>query len=487
MKNKKQSFTKYGICLLFILILVLSDSVLAQTKPLEGKTEVGDKSPEADLMAYVALSNASRIIARDVCGELSDDNKVAIYNDDFKKQIVDYTNIVQILDSIKRRFDAAIPGDDTFKVSNNLLMEAQALAMERGIADGERAAPVLAEAANIATGLGSINSAVSGLMDLIGFFKTNIKDTGFTTTVSKDSLLPEVVHQLKTVCGNGKKDVAFYMPKEMPFSLTSANSELMTKLEELYLQRVKAESFIVTINSLKEAYQKRLVTIEETNNAIIAEQKAIDEANDELFVASLENETSKDVRELIGKEESESEKDRLKTELKKIIKKERNKSNKDKLETKLNKLETERDLLGGAFVRLEQTKNEVAAIAKQFDSVAAALVKSDDKSPTPVLLSLFEAERVSNFAKGDGNFVLELASNAAGSTRRVKQNLILDLFITSGRISYNAVAASRYTLYENAGSVKKACVVKTYVNFRRMSNLNEQMDDALIINDCNTP
>jgi len=469
MRNKRQNFIKNSVFLLFTFSLLLSvcNPVLAQTKPLEGTTTVeGEASPEAELMAYVAISKASNKIAENVCNSLSTGNKVAVYNDDIKKQIIDYQNTIQILDSIKRRFDAALP-TNTFRLANDLQVEAEVLALNTSGGGERSAAPVIGEAVNIATGLGSINSAIGALLDTVGFFKTNIKDKGFKlSTVTKEQLIPEIVNKLKTKCAG--KSVEFYTPKEMPFSLTATGSTLLTKLENLYLQRVEAESLTTKIEGLRAAYNKRLTDIDNAKNAVINAKTARNTATDTRDAAAI---APKDAKE-------------WKKAQNQIV---RADENIPLLEAEVTKLEGESIIFRDAFVRMEGTKNELLAIIKQFDAVVASLVKTDDKSPTPLLVSLFEAENVVNFAKTDGNYVLEVASNSAGSTRRIKQNLFLDLFITTGRISYNGVAAVRYTLYQNKATVEKSCVVKTYVNFRRMSSLNKRKNDALIINDCETP
>ncbi|MCA1623717.1 MAG: hypothetical protein LC768_15720 [Acidobacteria bacterium] len=467
MKNKKQNFIKSGALLfIFSLFLSLCDPVLAQTEPLEGTTTVeGDASPEAELMAYVAISKASNKIAENICSSLSDGNKVAVYNDDIKKQIIDYQNTVQIMDSIKRRFDAALP-KNTFRLANDLQVEAEVLALNTG-SGGERVAPVLGEAANIATGLGTINSAIGALLDTVGFFKTNIKEKGFKLSpVAKEQLIPEVVNQLKTRCAG--KNVQFYIPKEMPFSLAATGSTLLAKLENLYLQRIKAENFTAKIDGLRAAYNKRLADIDNAKNAVINAKTARNAAIDARDAAAID---PKDAKEWKKAQNQINRAD----------------ANISLLEAEVAKFQNEATIFRDAFVQMEETKNELLAIIKQFDTVVASLIKTDDKNPTPLLVSLFEAENVVNFALTNGNYMLELASNSAGSTRRIKQNLFLDLFITTGRISYNGVAAIRYTLYQNQAAVEKSCVVKTYVNFRRMSSLNKKKDGALIINDCLTP
>lgn len=482
MKNKKPNFIKSGAFFLFVfsLLLPLCNPVLAQTEPLAGTTTAtNDISPEAELMAYIAISKASDQIAKNVCSSFTvpgQTYKVAVYNDDVKNQIINYRNNINVLNSIESRFNAAIPKDDPLTaaideskmgLTDAFLIEAESLAINTSGGGQKAARPVLGEADNIAAGLTSINGAMGALLDLVGFFKTNIKDTGFKLSATKEQLLPEIVNQLKIECTG--KTVEFYTPKEIPFSLNAPNSNLLATLERLYSLRIKAESGINKIDGMRLAYNNRLVAIQTAETASTAADDAINSADDAIIVAKLESKPADEKKARLLKAKKAAEKAML--------------------ALKIATLRSEANTFRTAYVANEGTKNELEAIIKQFDAVVSALVKTTDSSPTPLLLSLFEAEIVADFAKTPSNYVLEVAPNVAGSTRRIKQNLFLDLFITTGRVSYNGAAVIRYTLFQNQGTIEKACVVKTYVDFRKMSSLKnaEKNKEAVILNNCQTP
>jgi hypothetical protein len=454
-------------------------SYFPQTKPLEGTVTAGDTSPEAEFMAYVAISQASSKIAQSVCSSLpagAGPYKVAIYDTDARTQIIGYQNTLKVLDSIKVRFDAAIPVDNPATVVDESLLgltrpqliEAESLAISTG-AGGQRAAvPVLGEADNIAAGLKSISGAATALFDLVGLFRTNIEEKGFKlTTVTKEQLVPEVLQRLKTECTG--KNIEFYIPKEMPFSVVSGNSTILTRLQTLYDLRTKAASFVDKIEGMRLAFNNRQAKINSLQTALTAAQNGIIAEQDKIDAANI---APVDVKE----------------SLKATRQKARHVAEAVRIAGEIPNVQGEAGSFQNAFVANEGVKNNLAAIIKQFDTMLATLLKTDDKNPTPLLLSLFEAENLVTLANSNGQYLLELASNSAGSTRRIKRNLFLDLFIPTGRISYNGVAAIRYTLYKDRAIVENTCVVKTYIDFRRLSKLNNanSSKDALIVNDCLT-
>ncbi|MGB7070738.1 MAG: hypothetical protein WBD22_14690, partial [Pyrinomonadaceae bacterium] len=356
------------------LFIFLICAPIASQKPEEAKTS-GD-SPEAQLMAYFAISKASDQIAEIVCKDAKDAKTIAIYDSEMRKQIIEYRAIRDLFSHLTAKFNRL-----------NKYFTSQAIL---GL-DAED--PKAAASGGESSSLNFIANPVNEATDLIGKFKTEVVDQPLSLDVTKDQLIPEVTSSLRKKCPD---DVQIFNPKEIPLSLRmeKKESELFTSLDKLYALRAKAKE---SLKSIPAGLAKKRSEV------------------------ALELESMKDTE-------------------------------------KIKSLEANLDSIDSAL----SNKQELEGAIAQFDAVEKGLISTTKEESTPLLLRLREAEAIVEFTKSPGSYILEVGSNVAGSTRREKKNLFLEVFTPTSRIRFNGVAAIRYTLYDHKGSIKSSCVMKAY-------------------------
>lgn len=438
-----------------------SSAAFGQDKGTSGALDLDDTySPEAELMAYFAVSRASGAIAQNICGLVNDGNSIAIYNSETKTQIINYQNTLQILDSFKKRFEAAYKKPDAIGLTPELIASAVALNMAADQASGQRAGVPFVEADQTKIALAAINGTLSEMQNFLNFFKTDIKEKGFKITIDKDKLVPEVANQIVTVCSSlaPPKRIKIYDPHQVPFSLTSPSSALMTELQTVYELRYNAEGLSNIITGARLVYRENLSNIAIAKTAKAKAEAALDAAKTGALKAANADE----------KKEFNDQAVKVKGEL-------------AELDETITQLTTQNKALVASFFSVEPVKNSIDATIKQFDAFVGSLFKKDDDTPSALLVSLFEAENVTHFLTDTNSYVLDLSPNTAGSTRRVKRNLFLDLFFPTGRTTFNGEAAIGYSLFKNDATLSQSCIVRTYIDFH---HFKKGPTAAPVLNSC---
>jgi len=407
-------------------------------------------------MAYTAVARASGVIASNVCKTVNNTGNIAILSSDTKSQIIGYRNTMLVLKSLKTEFETAT-ANETLGLSSELAHKADLYAITAEEGDS-KAAPIFAEPGIAKEVLDSVTGALGSFKEFFGMFETRIKERGFKpAAVTRDQLVPEVADRIRATCNS----VVLYNPNDMPFSLNSVgSSELMTILHQLYKLRYKAEIITKRYRGARFAHDEC--------------KKEIDKSKQTLAKAKAELEAQKTA---LAKAKNRKEKDDLSNKVAEAQKAY------DEIDSNIKALEKERDEYAKSLTDLSETNSYLQALIKQFDGYIATLLTVKEGTPTPLLTSLFEAEKMVAVIGSSGSYTLELQSNAAGSTRRVKRNMFLDLFFPTGRITYNGVATIRYSLYKEDSVLKEGCTVKTFLNFRRIKHVNEKKP-ALVVNEC---
>jgi hypothetical protein len=366
---------------------------------------------------------------------------IVVLDTDTKGQLITYKATLMLLQSLNDRFTSAIQSPGSIGLTSQLISKSTALKLKQDETSGDRAGVPFAEADQVKIALTAINGALGELKSLTDFFKTDTKEKGFKLELNKDKLLPEVIHQLKATCPS----VALYNSKQVPFSINGQSSPLLQKLEHVYDLRYEAAHSITLISGVQLAYRENITEIGRLETARAATRTAIETAENGLPAA----------------------KDDAKRNLERQLTRLRNDA--QELKSKQDNLESENSAIVGAFASINAVKPKLQALVAQFDAFASTLFKADDKTPTALLNSLFESERLSALLSDTTSpgYLLEVAPNTVGSTRRIKRNLFLDLFYPTGRVSYNGEATISYSLFNNDGTLRSSCIVKTYLDFKK--------------------
>lgn len=440
----------------FLITHVPEIKAQTATKP-SGALELDDSySPEAELMAYAAVSSASKTIAKTVCDNLT--GKIVILDTETKAQIINYQNTSNILYSFRQRFTRELKLPNEIDLTDELVAKSIAIKLKQDETADQRAGVPFAEADQAKIALTAINGALGQLKELTDFFKTDVKEKGFKIEIDKDKLLPEVTHQIQMECS----DVPIYNSKQVPFSIKGGSSPLMASLEEVYDLRYAAANLINIINGAQLAYKENNTEIGVLVTSLAANKTAFENSQKENATAEGDVKVILDMQ--IAKLENDAQ----------------------DIKNKLIALRDENGIIVRSFRKTNAVKSKLQAIIGQFDAFAATLFKAEDKSVTPLLNFLFEAERLTlllNDPKTPGH-VLEIIPNTVGSTRRIKRNLFLDLFFPTGRISFNGEATIAYSLFKNDGTILKSCIVKTYMDFNRFK---KGLGSAPMLNTCDIP
>lgn len=463
----------FKLCFFCLPALCLT-AVYAQDdekKGLEGKTEFKETknlvSPEARLMGLIAIQDTSCQIAQRICPLFNNSEAVVgIYDNEEIKGFVNYRNTKKLLDNLLARLRRAnVDAENALSEIKNtradLLSRAELDALPKQTGENTKLED---ELGNVKKIVDALTGSFGSIADLLSLFKTDTTFESFEYTLSKEQFAPAIIGRMQGA--GGCRNVRFYYPSQMPGRLNAADSPLLETLRLLYDEAAKAQSYLRQISALRKLALALVSRSLEMENQINGVNKKIKDLEDKI----------NDLNNKIAAEKDKAKKGGMNKEAGEAAKERR------KLETELaakivDKAQVDADVnyLSNKLADLQSAEAKLKPLVDEFTTIVSALVKTDEKTQSNLLLTHLRSESAMGtfINQAQNGFLLEIASDADGSTRRTKRNLFLDLFSGFGKIKYNGIAEIRYTLYSGDGSVSRAGITQTYLNYGKISKINK--------------
>ena len=417
--------------------------------PLAGDTTLENVKLEPEMVSYRAMSDAADTISREIKTKKPGAQNIAIYdsqvvrdwrfykalNPTFQAQITDLTTRYGgELCAIAGQF----PGEKF--VSNDAIVNHNC----GGVAHGFVLAP-----ATLQTAFAAGTSLLKSFVDLTALFRTETKIQGVSFTVEESALVAELFRSLRNQYGSGAGAVKLYYPEVFPPRVTTGDSETVTLIGSLFLDKTEADDTIAKMSAAVDKANKDLKEPSELKSQLEGQLERIQGLdkrvrNLKLAVAA---ETKPEVIKILLAEIGAARAElaslgaptdaalKLKVaELKKGIAAQDVviKPKKDLID----QLQTHIKMLTGLNTRFLAFIDEATKVGADGTSPLARFIKSED---------------IDKAMPGTESYWLEIKSVSAGGNNRTRKNLLR--YLTGAKLDHSGGVILEYTLYDGTGAV----------------------------------
>ena len=221
-------------------------------------------------------------------------------------------------------------------------------------------------------------------------------------------------------------NITLYYPNAVPPNIDAvANSEMLTNIEELYVERDKAEDLKRQIDE-RVAHKKKQIA--DLTKLIGDTQKAIDKAVKKQEDAAV-GANARNARGAAQQAAAE------------VV----------NLEARIGAYEQSIVQLEQDIVGLNRGARFLPGVNTQFENLIKDLLAVDDKSGLSLVTGYILTEGLRAAMVDDNSYWLTLDVIKAGGNRKVKTNLIWDVFRGGAKVSHSGGAVVHYHVYNKRG------------------------------------
>lgn len=447
------------------------------SSPLAGTTETNDAAFIEELIqGHNSVNRAADAVAGRICRNLPGARVIVVHNQSSVGMMTTYAAGRKRLDALQKRYNMVIVELGTaLKADPDRPMPRPGSADTQSFTGGR----------SLVAGLGAATSVVGSFVDFLSYFRSNVDIKGTTFDVNNAIFVSSLFDSLRNSQNSCTQGLGLYHPAAVPPNVMSPpNSPLLAEIEELFTKRDEAEDLKRRIDA--RAAKKRQ-QIEELKKFVGEAQKAIkkyeddqakagggntgDEAEGESdpmsTIASGANDGGSRVRNPRGRRDSRTAA-RRRAE-KPAVKPDPRPGLRASIQTYEDLIKLLEDDIG----KLGEGARHLPGVNTQFENLLKDLLAVDEGSGISLLTGYLLTESLQEVMEKNGSYWLVLDVVKAGGNRKVKTNLIWDVFRGGAKVTHSGGAVVHFNVYDKNGASVLSGIHGSYLKYRSADKIGD--------------
>ncbi|HEY0171085.1 MAG TPA: hypothetical protein VGB98_08675, partial [Pyrinomonadaceae bacterium] len=426
------------------------------SSPLAGTTGTNDATFIEELIqGHNSVNAAADVVARRICTELPGPRVIVVHNSSSVGMMTTYAAGRKRIEALKRRYDR-VSAEEAAALSadTDRPMPRPGFAEAAGRADGR----------SLAAGLGAATSVVGSFVDFLSFFRTNVDIRGSTFDVGNAVFVSSLFNSLRNTQNNCRSAVNLYHPAALPPNVMSPpNSPLLNEIEELFAKRDEAEDLKRRIDG---RVARKRQQIEDLKKLVSNAQKAIKTYEDNLAKEDGGGEDEDDPIDNIAPGAGRGRANPTRSPRRRRDNPAQKPDPRPGLQASIQQYEDLIKLLEDDIVKLNEGARHLPGVNTQFENLLKDLLAVDEASGISLLTGYLLTESLQGVMETDGSYWLVLDVVKAGGNRKVKTNLIWDVFRGGAKVTHSGGAVVHFNVYNRAGASVLSGVHGQYLKYR---------------------
>lgn len=437
--------------------------------PLAGNTTLDEGVKfETAMVAYKAMSQIANQIGIEISTSVSGANSFAIYD----PQVVERWRMHQALfpafkgqtEDIRNQYIAALCQDPNSGASP--FFRTTYCTDRAGTNFSSSANPASRSSMKVDAVTGAIGAGatlIKSFIDIAALFRTETKIEGKAVTIDNSAFVAEIFRSLKN--HYSPRTISLYYPGV--FHPRIDDSETIFRIGQLFIFQTEAERIIRSKTSAKPDLVSQL-------NSLLAEKLKAEEKVGQIGALK---QVVTNLNEALRRERVPAFRSKLWDEKKEALAKLGTLGDEANLITHIGVLNLAIVAKKAAINAIDAPVKTLADLNARFQVFVDQYVKPD-ATGTNMLALFIKSEDIDRIMGNGNSYWLELKSVSAGGNNRTRKNLIW--FFAGARLDHSGGVVAEYTLYNEQGAVVRSDKVAYYEGYVEPKRIKKgKLEDAV--------